>query len=107
MLPKQLEKAWRDYRALVPLDVVMRFTEKGLVLGADTVLAPLASSESETSIVSTDARLVALLSVAHLRPVQPAELGHIRKAAEQWKQGDESIRSRAPRAEPNRAPRGA
>jgi hypothetical protein len=93
MLAEQLDKQWRARKAAVPIDAMMTFAPEGLVLGAGTVLAP-AEPGGERQTIRLDgreARLVALLCAAHLRPVATGALKHIRKAAERWSEGDTSL----------------
>jgi hypothetical protein len=93
MLAERLGKAWRARQGEVPLDAVMNFTADGLVLGARTVLAPATKTGTNRTIrlEGREARLVTLLCAAHLRPVPPEALGHIRKATERWSEGDSSL----------------
>ena len=89
MLAERLEKAWRDRKASVPINAVIKFTEEGLVLGAGTVLAPVIGSKRAVLIDDLDARLLTLLSAAHLEPIRPEAIGHLRNAAERWRLGDQ------------------
>ena len=92
MLAEQLSKAWRARLASVPIDLAMTFAPGGLVLGAGTVLAPAETDGRRTiRLEGREARLVALLSAAHLRPVGPEALNHIRKAAERWSEGEPGL----------------
>src|ERR1700693_2773177 len=62
----------------------MTLTEKGLVLGAGTVLVkgcPDGSGRAGVSIDGHEERLLALLAVAYGRAVPPHVLGNIRRAA--------------------------
>jgi len=91
MLAERLGKAWRTLQASVPIDAEMKFAPEGLVLGAGTVLAPTDAGGATIRFDGREARLVTLLSVAHLRPVTPNALNHIRKAAERWGEGETSL----------------
>jgi len=93
MLAERLSKAWRTRQATVPIDPAMTFAPEGLVLGARTVLAPAATDGDRWTIrlEGSEARLAALLAAAHLRPVTPEALNHIRKAAERWNEGDAGL----------------
>ncbi|HEX4180317.1 MAG TPA: hypothetical protein VHY32_05965 [Caulobacteraceae bacterium] len=89
MLAERLSKQWRARQALVPVQTAMSFGPEGLVLGARTVLAPAEADGPRRSIrlEGREARIGALLSAAHLKPIPPAALTHIRKAAEHWGEG--------------------
>ena len=93
MLAERLGKAWRARQGEMSLDAVMSFARDGLVLGARTVPAPATKSGPNRAIRldASEARLVTLLCAAHLRPVTPGALGHIRKAAERWNEGDNGL----------------
>lgn len=93
MLAERLSKAWRARQASVPIDPAMTFAPEGLVLGARTVLAPAETDGDRRTIrlEGGEARLAALLSAAHLRPVAPEALNHIRKAAERWNEGEAGL----------------
>jgi hypothetical protein len=67
MLADQLGRAWRERRASIGIDAVMRFSDEGLVLGAGTVLAASRGSRREIQVDPREPRLVALLSPAHQR----------------------------------------
>ena len=88
MLAERLDKAWRARQMSVPIDAVMKFTADGLVLGTGTVMAPAGESGRAVWVEGDEARLLTLLSAAHLRPVQPDALNHIRIAVERWGAGD-------------------
>ena len=86
MLADRLSKAWRLRQATVPLTAEMTFKPGGLVLGADTVLAP--ADDGCLRLRGQEDRLIALLAAAHLRPVGDRSLRHIRKAALRWSEGE-------------------
>ena len=69
----------------------MTFTEKGLVLGAGTVLAKANGhcyGRPAVAIDDAEERILTLLAVAYGKAVDPTVLGHIRRASEQWSRGE-------------------
>ena len=68
----------------------MSFKAQGLVLGAGTVLAASERAGQRPCVhLEADAtRLVALLSSAYARPIGAEAIGHIRRAAQKWNEGD-------------------
>ncbi len=69
----------------------MTFTEEGLVLGAGTVLAKAIVDPWGRPALAVDGaeeRILALLSIAYGKGVDPAILDHIRRASEQWSRGE-------------------
>jgi hypothetical protein len=79
-----LRKAWGHRVQLLPIEPVMRITGEGLVLGAGTVLAKHATDglgRPSLAIDGNEDRLVALLSVAHGKVVDPGVIDHIRRAS--------------------------
>lgn len=91
MLADRLDRQWRSRRASTPIDVVMRFSDEGLVLGAGAVLARSGASARDILIDVREPRLSALLSAAHLRPPTASALAHLRKAAERWRKGENDL----------------
>jgi hypothetical protein len=87
----ELNKAWKAHRASAAIDPVMRFTDRGLVLGAGTVLAKSGADSRGVSVDVDASRLRALLAAAHLRALTSEALAHLRKAAERWSEGQESL----------------
>ena len=73
------------------IDLAMRFSDAGLVLGAETILAPAGASARDIAVDVTDPRLLALLAAAHLRRPAPIDLAHIGKAADRWRTGDDAL----------------
>jgi len=70
---------------------VMTFTKEGLVLGAGTVLAKAGADRwSRPTLVIDGAgeRILTLLAVAYGKPIDPAVLGHVRRASEQLSRGE-------------------
>jgi hypothetical protein len=90
VLADQLSKAWRAHSASVPIDRAMRFASHGLVLGADTVLAP-AGRDREAAF--DEARVAALLAAAHLRMPLPGGMAHLRSAMRKWGVCDDTLAS--------------
>ena len=82
-----LSKQWNERRRSTSVDMVMRFTNEGLVLGAGTVLAPTVESPNDIRVDPSEPRLLALLAAAHLRMPTLGALNYIRRAAETWRQG--------------------
>jgi len=89
MLTDRLGKAWRAQRESTAIDSTMRFSDKGLVLGAGAILAPAGESGRDISI--DELRLRALLTAADLRPPAATGLAHLRKAAECWNRGEDGL----------------
>lgn len=88
-LEARLDKEWRTRRTSAT-DAAMRFADAGLVLGG-TVLATAGVSGTDISIDIAEPRLLALLSAAHRRLPTVWELAHLRKAAERWGEGEDSL----------------
>jgi len=91
MLADQLSKSWDERRRSAPIEAAMRFSDKGLVLGAGTVLAPAAASGRDLAIGPLAPRLTALLAAAHLRKPTPLALAHLRKAADCRRGGQDAL----------------
>jgi len=91
MLAERLKKAWSVRRGSNAIDVVMRFSDEGLVLGAGTLLAKSGASSRSLSIDPTEPRFVALLAAAHMRTPTRQSLAHLRNAAERWSEGQEAL----------------
>jgi hypothetical protein len=69
----------------------MTFTEEGLVLGADTVLAKASGDRCGGPAVVIDngeERILALLAVAYGTAIDLTVLGHIRRASKKWGRGE-------------------
>src|ERR1700736_806525 len=81
-----------DWRAVQPfrVDAEMRFSDDGLVLGFGTILAAGASPR-DIHIRAGDARLLALLSAAHLREPAPEGLSHLGKAVQRRREGADAL----------------
>jgi hypothetical protein len=88
-LEARLDEEWRTRRTSAT-DAAMRFADAGLVLGG-TVLATAGVSGRDISIDIAEPRFLALLSAAHRRLPTVWELAHLRKAAERWGEGEDSL----------------
>jgi hypothetical protein len=91
-----LRTAWRDERArrLSRYHRLPALAESGLVLGADTVIAKRAIDRwggPDLALKDNEARILALLAVAYWRPVSPAVLGHLRRAAKALARGEAAL----------------
>ena len=93
MLAETLRKAWRAQKTTFQMDATMAFRDHGLVLGAGVVLAPAETGAEgrSLSLEGQEIRLLALLSAAHGRLVGTEVLDHIRRGAQRWCEGDESL----------------
>lgn len=91
MLAERLGRDWQARKASAPVDAVMRFSDKGLIFGGGTVLAPTGGSGRDISIDEGEPRLLALLAAAHLRTPSHVALTHLRKAAESWNRGEDAL----------------
>jgi hypothetical protein len=91
MLDEQLRNAWRWRERAVPISAVPTLTPEGLVLGAGTVLVPAEGSRRLKSVAGQELHLLALLSAAYGRPIAPAVLGNIERAAKAWSEGDDCL----------------
>lgn len=74
--------------ATAPLRAEMTFEGDALVLGAGVVLAKIGAANGGGS---EDARLAALLNVAHRRSIAPRALGHIRRAVVKKREDDTTL----------------
>ncbi len=88
-----LRKAWGEHARFSPVEPVMALIERGLVLGAATVLAKRYSGGGRAGLAldGAEERLLALLAVAYGRAVPPSVLGNIRRAARDWGNGDRCL----------------
>jgi hypothetical protein len=72
----------------------MTITEKGLVLGAGTILAKMTWRDGyppELALDGAEERIVALLTVAYRQPIEPRVFARIRLASEHWGRGERSL----------------
>jgi hypothetical protein len=72
-----------------PLHEQMTVTEKGLLLGAGTLLANMANDG--LCLEGEEERILTLLAVAYGRNVPAATLGSFRRAAKHWQSGDKCL----------------
>jgi hypothetical protein len=110
LLADRLQKQWRARQATAPIHPTLTFKAEGLVLGAETVLAPIEDLSRPILSSALEDRLITLLSAAYHRPVGAAVIKHLRKAADRWRQGEHglaSIHLALTRLEPLREPHGA
>lgn len=84
MREKQLRDAWQRQARNVPIQSVLHFTHEGLVLGAGTILVPAEGNRRLKKLRGRESRLLALLSAAYGKPISPAVLGNIERAAKSW-----------------------
>src|SRR5579863_10035796 len=91
MLANRLHKAWRARRASTVVGSIMRFSHEGLVVGAETVLAPAVGSSRDVFVDPSDLRLQALLTAAHLGRPSATALSHLRRAADCHRAGDDAF----------------
>jgi len=75
----------------VPIHSVMTFAPEGLVLGAGTVLVAADGARRLQSQRGREAGVLALLSAAYDRAVDPGVLGNIDRAAKAWNAGDDCL----------------
>jgi hypothetical protein len=67
----------------------MTLNEEGLVLGAGTVLInPLLAANTAELALKDEERILALLSIAYRKAVDPCVLGKIRRAWAAWREGE-------------------
>jgi len=85
----RVRRIW-DQREAAPIEASLCFKSFGLVLGADTVLAP-ADQHGAIVVEGREAELLTLLSVAYGEPMGEAALGHIRRAAFRWNEGEVAL----------------
>ena len=92
---EDIRKAWRAHSAVAPIEPLMCFKAQGLVLGADTVLAPCGREQGGGTIAvdGAEQRLLTLLSSAYSRTIGEEALGHISRAAHRWNRGEKSLAS--------------
>ncbi len=81
---------WAERSRVRSLEPVMTLAKDGLVLGA-TVLTKLRSDAGGLPLLAIDGseeRVLALLAAAYRRPIGPAVLDNIRRAAAEWRRGE-------------------
>ncbi len=74
-----------------PLSNVLRIAPQGVVLGAGTVLLSADGPRQLRTTKGCEARMLALLSAAYGRAVDPAVLGNLDRAAKAWNAGDDCL----------------
>jgi hypothetical protein len=67
----------------------MAVTERGLLLGAGTLLAKM--GDDGLCIEGEEERILTLLAVAYRGDVPDAMLGSLRRASKHWRDGDKSL----------------
>lgn len=94
-LSERLRNEWRKRARSCPFAPTMALTDEGLVLGAGTVLAKSCSAggNCELSLLGAEERIIALLSVAHGRAIDPSVLGNVRRASAAQRDGESVIAS--------------
>jgi hypothetical protein len=91
MMVERLRRAWGARERMVSIDLYPRFTPEGLVMGAGTVMAPADAKGGPRSLDGQEARVLALLSVAYGRAMEPAALKAIDRAGKRWKDGEDCL----------------
>ena len=90
-IPAALLAAWREHGRLRPVYAEMTFTDRGLELGAGTLLAPARPDHfgrPRLMLTGGEERLLALLALAQERPVPPWVVEVIADAAHAWRRGE-------------------
>lgn len=85
---EMLRQNWLKRTRFQPVAPYPRFTEEGLVLGADTRLA---SAPPDLADFESQQRILALLSAAYGKAISPDVLVNLRRAARAWTKGDKSL----------------
>jgi hypothetical protein len=86
----RLREDWRERAPLRAFEPVMTLDKDGLVLGAGTVLAGVRAgwaNQPELALDGAEERILALLSVAVGKAIDPCVLGNIRRASASWREG--------------------
>jgi len=91
VLLEQLRDDWLARVRNGPIDPVPRFAERGLVLGADTVLLSCAGNRHLQQVKEQDARLLALLSAACGKVLPRSVVDNFERAAKCWSAGDDCL----------------
>lgn len=91
-----LRAAWRSERAhrLARYRPLPALDESGLVLGPMTVVARRVADRwgaADLALDDAGSRALAVLAVAYWRPVSPAAIGHLRRAAKAMARGDRAL----------------
>jgi len=91
VLNQQLRGGSRAPAPIEPISTVFRIAAEGLVLGAGTVLLPAEGPRQVRTTKGSEAPVLALLSAAYGRAIDPAVLGNIERAAKAWNTGDDCL----------------
>jgi len=91
VLDEQLRDEWNARERGMLVSSVMELTLQGLVLGAGTILVPLERRRCLKSLRGREARVLALLSAAYGKAIQPSVLGNIERAGKAWSAGDDCL----------------
>jgi hypothetical protein len=89
-----LKTKFEEYCGRYSISRAMEITDRGLVLGAGTVLAQMGHGRGGTPILQLEGneeRLLALLAVAYSRSVPARVIGNIKRAHKQWASGDKCL----------------
>lgn len=89
MLLEQLRDDWLARLRDGPIDPVPRFAERGIVLGAGTVLLACAGGRQLQQVKGQEARLMALLSAACGEVLPRSVAGKFERAAKCWSERDD------------------
>lgn len=87
---ENLQRRWRDGVRLEGLRTALSLEKDGLVLGA-TRLLHKQEGTGALQLEGQEARLLALLSVAYARPVNPSIFGNIRRASKHAAANDDAM----------------
>lgn len=91
MLNQQPRGNSRAPAPIEPISTSLRIAPEGLVLGSGTILLPADAPRQLRTTKGREARVLALLSAAYDRAVDPAVLGNIERAAKAWNSGDDCL----------------
>jgi hypothetical protein len=91
VLDEKLRNAWHARERAVPLSSAPHLAPNGLVFGVGTVVVAAEGARRLRSVRGQEARVLALLSAAYRRPVNPAVLGNIERAGKSWSEGDDLL----------------
>lgn len=86
-----LRKSWENLGRFAAIEPALTITEAGLVLGAGTVLAKhmtTAGGSPALAVTGNEERILALLTVACARRVDPGVIGHIHRTAASCSRGE-------------------
>jgi hypothetical protein len=91
VLDEKWRNAWHARERAGPLSSVLHLAPDGLVLGAGTVVVAADGARRLRGVRGQEARVLALLSAAYRRAVNPAVLGNIERAGKSWREGDDCL----------------